>query len=56
MTTKVVKSANGKTNNIGDYPHAEALAREVLCLPIHPFLADGDVARVAETVLALARE
>jgi dTDP-4-amino-4,6-dideoxygalactose transaminase len=40
----------------GDFPHAEALAREVLCLPIHPFLADGDVARVAETVLALARE
>lgn len=38
----------------GDFPHAEALAREVLCLPIHPFLSDGDVDRVAESVLALA--
>jgi len=38
----------------GDFPHAEALAREVLCLPIHPFLADADVDRVAESVLALA--
>jgi dTDP-4-amino-4,6-dideoxygalactose transaminase len=40
----------------GDFPHAEALAREVLCLPIHPFLARADVERVAERVLALARE
>ena len=40
----------------GDFPHAEALAREVLCLPIHPFLAPGEVERVAERVLALARE
>lgn len=40
----------------GDFPHAEALAREVLCLPIHPFLSRADVERVAERVLALARE
>ena len=40
----------------GDFPHAEALAREVLCLPIHPFLARPEVERVAENVLALARE
>src|SRR5262245_61946045 len=40
----------------GDFPHAERLAREVLCLPIHPFLSAGDVDRVAENVLALARE
>jgi len=40
----------------GDFPHAEALAREVLCLPIHPFLAPSEVERVAERVLALARE
>ena len=40
----------------GDFPHAEALAREVLCLPIHPFLSRSDVERVAERVLALARE
>ena len=35
----------------GDFPHAEALAREVLCLPIHPFLADADVDRVVEGLL-----
>jgi dTDP-4-amino-4,6-dideoxygalactose transaminase len=40
----------------GDFPHAEALAREVLCLPIHPFLASSDVDRVVSAVLALARE
>lgn len=40
----------------GDFPHAEALAREVLCLPIHPFLSATDVERVAESVLELARE
>lgn len=40
----------------GDFPHAEALAREVLCLPIHPFLSRAEVERVAESVLALVRE
>jgi dTDP-4-amino-4,6-dideoxygalactose transaminase len=30
------------------------LAREVLCLPIHPFLARDDVERVAASVLELA--
>lgn len=38
----------------GDFPVAERLAREVLCLPVHPFLSDGDADRVAERVLALA--
>ena len=38
----------------GDFPHAEALAREVLCLPIHPFLADSAVDRVIEAVLESA--
>ena len=38
----------------GDFPNAERLAREVLCLPIHPFLADADVDRVAESVLDAA--
>lgn len=38
----------------GSLPAAEALAREVLCLPIHPFLGDSDVDRVAETLLGLA--
>jgi len=35
----------------GSLPEAEALAREVLCLPVHPFLEDGEVDRVAETLL-----
>lgn len=39
----------------GDFPNAERLAREVLCLPVHPFLGDAEVDRVAEAVLALAR-
>lgn len=38
----------------GDFPAAEALAREVLCLPVHPFLAEADVDRVAESVVELA--
>lgn len=40
----------------GDFPHAEALAREVLCLPIHPHLDESDVDRVIESLLELARE
>lgn len=39
----------------GAFPNAEALAREVLCLPVHPFLSDADVDRVAESVLHFAR-
>lgn len=39
----------------GDFPNAERLAREVLCLPIHPFLSNSDAERVAENVLAVAR-
>jgi len=38
----------------GDFPHAEALAREVVCLPVHPFLSDADVDRVAQNLLAAA--
>ena len=38
----------------GEFPAAEALAREVLCLPVHPFLADADVDRVAAVLLELA--
>ncbi|MEW6072530.1 MAG: DegT/DnrJ/EryC1/StrS family aminotransferase [Planctomycetota bacterium] len=38
----------------GDFPAAETLAAEVLCLPIHPFLADLDADRVAEAVRELA--
>ena len=39
----------------GSFPNAERLAREVLCLPIHPFLAPADVDRVAETLLDVVR-
>lgn len=39
----------------GDFPNAERLAREVLCLPVHPFLTDADADRVAEAVLAAAQ-
>ena len=38
----------------GDFPAAEALASEVLCLPVHPFLSPADVERVAQAVLAAA--
>jgi perosamine synthetase len=36
-------------------PVAEAAAREVLCLPVHPALSAADCATVAEEVLALCR-
>ncbi|MEO0650050.1 MAG: DegT/DnrJ/EryC1/StrS family aminotransferase [Planctomycetota bacterium] len=36
----------------GDFPGAEQLASEVLCLPIHPFLESAEVDRVAEQLLA----
>ncbi|MBL8859114.1 MAG: DegT/DnrJ/EryC1/StrS family aminotransferase [Planctomycetes bacterium] len=39
----------------GDFPNSERLAREVLCLPVHPFLSDADVDRIAENVIAMAR-
>ncbi len=35
----------------GDFPNAERLAREVLCLPVHPFLAEEDVERVSASLL-----
>ncbi len=40
----------------GDFPIAEQLSREVLCLPVHPFLADADVDRVSGALLELARD
>lgn len=39
----------------GAFPNAERLAREVVCLPVHPFLSDADVERVASAMLAAAR-
>ena len=39
----------------GDFPNAERLAREVICLPIHPFLSNADVDRVAARLLDLSK-
>ncbi len=35
----------------GDFPNAERLAQQVLCLPVHPFLTNSDIDRVAEALL-----
>lgn len=40
----------------GDFPHAEKASREVLSLPIHPFLAAADQDRVIETILRQTSE
>lgn len=38
----------------GQFPAAEKLSREVLCLPVHPFLSQEQVERVIASVLELA--
>ena len=38
----------------GDFPNAERLAKEVVCLPVHPFLTDAEVDRVAEQLMLAA--
>jgi dTDP-4-amino-4,6-dideoxygalactose transaminase len=38
----------------GDFPNAEQLSREVLCLPVHPFLGEDEVQRVIEALLTAA--
>lgn len=38
----------------GDFPNAERLAKEVVCLPVHPFLSDADADRVAEQLVLAA--
>ncbi len=38
----------------GDFPAAERLSEQVLCLPVHPFLSASDLARVAEALIAAA--
>lgn len=40
----------------GDYPAAAALTREVLSLPVHPALEDGDLARIVEAVTEFSPE
>ena len=37
----------------GDFPAAEALSREVLSLPVHPFLGDADIDRVIAVLRGL---
>lgn len=48
------EAARGWGYGPGDFPNAERLAREVLCLPVHPFLSDADVDRVSQAVRAAA--
>jgi len=36
-------------------PAAERAAREVLSLPVHPYLGEGDLERIVETVRRLLR-
>lgn len=39
----------------GDFPHAERASREVLSLPMHPFLAKGEQDRVCDAVRAVVQ-
>ncbi|MBB71313.1 MAG: aminotransferase DegT [Legionellales bacterium] len=36
----------------GDFPHAEKAAAEVMSLPMHPYLADEDIKKIALAVIA----
>ena len=45
----VFAACGGRT---GGFPEAERAAREVLSLPMHPFLTDGDQDRIVEAVRA----
>jgi len=38
----------------GDFPAAERLAEQVLCLPVHPFLDGAALSRVAEALIDAA--
>ncbi len=39
----------------GQFPYSEAACAEVLSIPVHPDLADGDCAEVAEKIRAFWR-
>jgi dTDP-3-amino-3,4,6-trideoxy-alpha-D-glucose transaminase len=39
----------------GDFPHAEKAAREILSLPLHPFLLDREADRIVEEVIQFYR-
>ena len=41
----------GLGHHAGDFPEAEAAAREVLSLPVHHALRPGDVERVVEAIV-----
>ena len=43
-------AASGWGYEPGDFPNAEQLAREVMCLPIHPFLRETEVERVVRAL------
>lgn len=40
----------------GDFPHAEAIGRDILTLPLFPAMTTSDVERVAENLTALLKE
>jgi len=42
---------SGLGHRAGDFPASEALARDVLCLPVHPYLTTGDIDRVAGEIV-----
>jgi dTDP-4-amino-4,6-dideoxygalactose transaminase len=48
------EAARGWGYGPGDFPNAERLAREVVCLPVHPFLSASEVERVAEATVRAA--
>jgi len=39
----------------GDFPHAEYAGRNLLTLPLFPAMADADVARVVDMLVAILR-
>jgi len=39
----------------GDFPEAERASREVLSLPMHPFLGEGEQDRVCQAVRDVVR-
>ncbi|HEY3856216.1 MAG TPA: DegT/DnrJ/EryC1/StrS family aminotransferase [Verrucomicrobiae bacterium] len=41
--------------NWGDFPESEKASREVLSLPMHPFLTEADQAAIIDSVLATSR-
>ena len=40
----------------GDFPVSEKLAKEVLSLPVNPFVTEGDVERITDVIAKFAEE